>query len=215
MNNLFKKYGLPLLLTCSIVACDTAPKPTPVSRKIILDSASVSEKNPYALQDQSPMDMSYFPVDYPLEKMNKEDTSPLIARVIYSRPHKKGRTIFGNTPQSLCQYGREWRLGANEATEIEFFKNVSIHGKNIPKGTYIIYCIPDSDKWTLVFNSNLHTWGLHMDESKDVFRTDIPVMIQSPKLEDFTMVFISQTYGADLVMAWDDVKTQLPIEFSK
>ena len=43
-------------------------------------------------------------------------TEPLAARVVYSRPKKEGRTIFGG----LVEYGQVWRLGANEATEIEF-----------------------------------------------------------------------------------------------
>jgi len=187
----------------------TAEKP------IIIDSIAAREKNPYSDTDQSPMDMSYFPVEYPLQKMNHTDSVGLAARVIYSRPHKKNRVIFGDNPQSLCPYGKEWRLGANEATEIEFFKNVTINGRNVSRGAYIIYCIPFRDKWTIVFNSNLHAWGLHMDTSKDLFRTDIPVMQQQPPIEDFTMVFHDAQYGADLIMAWDNVKAILPIEFSR
>ncbi|MEP6713639.1 MAG: DUF2911 domain-containing protein, partial [Ferruginibacter sp.] len=166
-----KKYLFPLLLLlfCITLSCTQQSKPAPTS--IIIDSITGAEKNPYATGDQSPMDMSYFPDEYPLQKMNRTDSLPLIARVIYSRPHKKNRSIFGNSPQSLCQYGKEWRLGANEATEIEFFKNVNINGKNIAKGSYILYCIPNPDRWTIVLNSNLHTWGLHMDETKDIFRT--------------------------------------------
>lgn len=183
---------------------------------LINDSLSGKEtSNPYVTHDQSPMDMSYCPSDYPLLKMNGTDTGALIARVIYSRPQKKGRNIFGETERSLRQYGKEWRLGANEATEIEFFKAVMINGKKIDKGRYIIYCIPYPDKWTIVLNSNLYTWGLHMDRTKDIFKTDIPVSIQSPPLEDFTMVFETATYGSDLLMSWDNVKTVLPIAYSK
>jgi hypothetical protein len=54
-----------------------------------------------------------------------------------------------------------------------------------------------------------------MDTTKDLFRTDVPVMEQNPPLEDFTMVFQEANYGADLLMAWDNVKTILPIEFAK
>ncbi|HNL82614.1 MAG TPA: hypothetical protein PKG56_04420, partial [Chitinophagaceae bacterium] len=45
--------------------------------------------------DKSPMDISYFPKDYPLMKMNGKSKDLPIARVIYSRPMKKGREIFG------------------------------------------------------------------------------------------------------------------------
>ena len=99
--------------------------------------------------------------------------------------------------------------------QIEFFKPVKIAGKKIDKGRYIIYCIPFPDTWTIILNSNLNTWGLHMDVTKDVFKTIIPVLQQNPPVEDFTMVFQKATYGADLVMAWDDVKAVLPISFPK
>ena len=171
--------------------------------------------NPYATHDQSPMDMSYFPQDYPVLRMNGTDSNSLLARVIYSRPQKKGRNIFGTTEKSLRQYGKEWRLGANEATEIEFFKPVLIDGKKIDKGRYIIYCIPYADKWTIVLNSNLYTWGLHVDTTKDIFKTDIPVLTQSPPLEDFTMVFEPAAGGTNLIMSWDDVKAALPISIMK
>src|SRR5436189_1509023 len=102
--------------------------------------------NPYSVVDISPMDMSYFPVDYSQRKMAHNITTPPIIRVIYSRPHRQGRVIFGN----LLKYGERWRLGANEATEIEFFQNVSIRGKKINTGRYIIYAIPNEQNWTII-----------------------------------------------------------------
>ncbi len=203
-------------LICAIatlISCQA--RPVKETSKTFVDSVIRPENNPYVSYDQSPMDMSYYPINYPLLKMNKQDSLQLAARVIYSRPHKKNRTIFSKSPSSLCQYGREWRLGANEATEIEFFRNVTIGGKNVSKGSYVLYCVPEADKWTIALNTNLHTWGLHMDTSKDVLRTEIPVRKQSPALEDFTIVFSDSPDGADLLMAWDDVKAILPIVFSK
>jgi Protein of unknown function (DUF2911) len=163
--------------------------------------------------DQSTMDMSWCPANYPLEQM-QGNKQKLIARVIYSRPHKKGRQIFGNGSESLCVYGKPWRLGANEATEITFFENINMAGKNIEKGTYVLYCIPYENKWTIILNSNLYTWGLHIDESKDIFKTDIPVIKQMPSIEDFTLLFEDTKTGCDMIMAWENVKTVLPIGFS-
>ena len=178
-------------------------------------NSAIKSNNPYVQADQSYLDMSWFPVDYPIEKMKGNDSLHLIAKLIYSRPHKKGRILFAESKESLCAYGVPWRLGANEATEIELFENVNIAGTNIMKGSYILYCIPHADRWTIIFNSNLHTWGLHINQAKDIFKTDVPVLKQEPALEDFTMVFKENTTGADLIMAWDNVKTVLPIVFSK
>ena len=201
------------LLICIInFSCST--NKTEQEKPIIIDTLPPAENSPYPANDQSPMDMSYFPSSYPLQKMaGKDSTGGPLVRVIYSRPHKKGRQIFGDTDKSLCRYGREWRLGANEATEIEFFRDAVIAGKRIEKGRYVLYCIPYADRWTIVLNTNLYAWGLHMDTSKDIFKTDIPVLSLSPALEDFTMVFVPAENGAELLMAWDNVKALLPIRF--
>src|ERR1700751_1405427 len=75
--------------------------------------------------DKSPVDMGYYPVDYPVLKIQHKMDAPLIARVIYGRPQKNDRSIFGD----LVPYDMIWRMGANEATEIEFFRDTKIDGK--------------------------------------------------------------------------------------
>ncbi len=57
-------------------------------------------------------------------------------------------------------------LGANEATEIEFFRDVVIDQQKVEKGRYVLYFIPYEDKWTLVLNNDLFTWGLKIDSTK-------------------------------------------------
>ena len=101
--------------------------------------------------DKSPMDMAYYPVNYPVLRIppNKM-TEPLIARVIYSRPSKSGRKVFGE----LVEDGKIWRLGANEATEIEFYRDVKVGGKNIKKGRYTLYALESTAKWTLIINKD-------------------------------------------------------------
>jgi hypothetical protein len=164
--------------------------------------------------DKSPMDMSYFPGDYPKQKMITPNMPNPVARVIYSRPQKNGRKIFADstvTTNVIQHYGQEWRLGANEATEIEFFKPVTINGRKIEPGRYIIYCIPYSDKWKLIINENLYSWGLHIDKDKDLAEMEVPVIKNNVQIEYFTMLFQNATYGCDLVMAWGDIKVVLPI----
>lgn len=159
--------------------------------------------------DKSPMDMAYYPVDYPKLKMSKNDTEPLVARVIYSRPQKGGRVIFGE----VLKYGMVWRLGANEATEIEFFKDVTINNQAVPKGRYVLYAIPFEDKWTLILNNDLFTWGLKIDSAKDAYKFSIPIAKTNYPFEVFTMEFENAAQGMQLVMEWDTVRAILPIKY--
>lgn len=165
--------------------------------------------NPYASVDVSPMDMSYFPVDYPKLKMANANIEPPVARVIYSRPHLQKRALFNG----ILKYNDPWRLGANESSEISFFRPVTIQGKKIPAGRYIIYGIPHADKWTIILNSNIDSWGLKQDSVKDVGRFEIPITTNGVTLEYFTMVFEKTATGADLVIAWADIVARLPVKF--
>ena len=158
--------------------------------------------------DKSPMDMCYYPINYPVLKIQDKITEPVVARVIYSRPHKNGRIIFGD----LVEYGKVWRLGANEATEIEFYQNVKIDGKKVPKGRYTLYAIPNPDNWIIILNKELDVWGaFKYDAQKDVLRTTVPVQKLNESVEALAMTFEKTDTGCNLVMAWDNIKTSLPI----
>lgn len=164
----------------------------------------------FAPVDKSTMDMCYYPDAYPVLKIQDKATEPPVARVIYSRPLKNSRVIFNE----LVEYGKVWRLGANEATEIEFFKPVKIGTTKIKKGRYTIYCIPNIEKWTIILNKETDTWGaFKYTPSKDILRYDVPVQKQSEITEAFSMIFEKSLAGANLQIAWDDVKVTLPIIF--
>ena len=164
--------------------------------------------------DHSVMDMSYWPIKYPYLKLNGQAKTMPVARVIYSRPLKEGRTIFGKG--SKQPYGALWRLGANEATEIDFFRSVKVGGKLIPKGRYTMYCIPEQDNWTLIISSDNYIWGhFKYTPSKDVVRKTVPLEQTDEAIEAFTMYFEETRTGANLIMLWDDIKAALPITLVK
>jgi Protein of unknown function (DUF2911) len=173
-------------------------------------SSLMAQTPPLPPVDKSPMDMCYFPVNYPVLKIQDKATEPLLARVVYSRPQKAGRAIFGG----LVQYGDLWRLGANEATEIEFYKNAYIGGKKISKGRYTLYAIVNEKTWTFIVNKETDTWGaFRYNIKKDVVRTDIPVQITDPAIESLAMTFEKTTGGCNLVIAWENTKVSVPISF--
>lgn len=161
--------------------------------------------------DKSPMDVIYFPEEYPKLKMLDSVKTPPVFRVFYSRPQRSGRQIFGN----VVKYGAPWRLGANEATEIEFFEPVYIQQVKVPKGKYILYCIPRQTEWTLIINSDLYSWGLKIDPAKDIFKFTVPVIKVEKPIEEFTIEAKNAGNGANLWIGWDDTKIVLPIEVKK
>jgi len=158
--------------------------------------------------DKSPMDMSYYPNNYPVLKIQDKITEPLVARVVYSRPQKAGRSIFGG----LVKYGEVWRIGANEATEIEFFKHVRIGGKKITKGRYTLYAVVNENSWTIIVNKETDTWGaFKYDAKKDVVRIDVPTQKTEFPVESLAMGFEKTALGFNLIVAWDNTKVALPI----
>ncbi|MBS1567420.1 MAG: DUF2911 domain-containing protein [Bacteroidetes bacterium] len=174
---------------------------------MLITSLSMAQSRFPAL-DKSPMDMSYYPQNYPILKIQDKATDPLLARVVYSRPQKNGRNVFGE----LLEYGNVWRLGANEATEVEFFKDMLIGNKLVPKGRYTLYAIPNQDKWTIIVNKETDIWGaFKYDSNQDVVRVDVPVQKLNDPLEAFSMVFEKSGNGFVLTAGWDTMAVSLPI----
>jgi hypothetical protein len=217
MNYKTKFALLPLLIVFITLACKEKQK-TPN----IVDNAAQQQRDSLAIDsslaalnannntiDKSPMDMIYFPVDYPKIKMANGAVASPVMRVIYSRPHLAKRHLF----HDLLKYEEPWRLGANESTEIDFYKTVTIQGKKIAPGRYILYCIPHPETWTIILNSNIDSWGLLQDTKKDVQRFEVPITTNSPTQEYFTMQFKKMETGANLEMSWDNVAAELPIQF--
>lgn len=170
----------------------------------------VAQQANFPVVDKSPMDMSYFPSNYPVLKIQDKATEPLLARVVYSRPQRANRIIFGG----LVQYGELWRLGANEATEIEFFKNAHIDGKKINKGRYTIYAIVNEKTWTIIVNRETDTWGaFKYNAKKDVIRTIVPAQKTDSTIESLVITFEKTIKGCNLVIAWENTKVSLPISF--
>jgi Protein of unknown function (DUF2911) len=202
-----------LFFSCFFLfSCNTKKEESRINKEATGDTSTVkSEKsnNPYTQIDISPMDMSYYPVDYPKLKMTRTTTAPPLARIIYSRPHLQGRNLF----HDVLKYGEPWRLGANEATELELYSDATILDKKIKAGRYTLYCIPEQQRWTIVLNSNIDTWGLQPDTAKDIARFIIPIQQTTNLLEYFTLLFQQTGDHAELLMAWDNVEARLPFIF--
>ena len=127
----------------------------------------------------------------------------------YSRPNKKGRTIFGD----LVPYGAVWRTGANNATTVQFADEVVIGGRKVPAGKYGLLTIPNAGEWTVILTKQLDVTGpAAYKQDQDVVRVRAVPQDLPFEIETFTMMF--NNVGAtsvDLVMLWDMTAVTLPI----
>lgn len=152
--------------------------------------------------DKSPHDIAYY-------RENK--ISPPSIKVLYGRPQKKDREIFG----SLIPYGKIWRVGANEATEIRFYQDVIFGDKDVKAGTYVLLAIPNEKEWTFILSSNIDVWGTfdYKDEF-DVVRTKAKVS-KAEMIETLSIGFKDKGKRVNMVLAWDTTRITVPIMIKK
>ena len=145
----------------------------------------------------------------PIVIANLKTTENNYIKCTYGQPLKKGREIFGN----LVPYGKLWRTGANEATEITFTTNIQIGETALQAGTYTLFSIPNKDKWTIILNSELGQWGdFAYDASKNILIYDAKVNSNSDIYEGFTIQFEEVKNGFNMLLLWDNVKVTVPIQ---
>lgn len=136
---------------------------------------------------------------------------PPVARVIYSRPQKKGRTIFGG----LVPYDKIWRTGANEATELTLYKSLYLGDLCLDEGTYTLYTIPRKDSWTIIINRDTNVWGaFSYKNERDVGRIEVPTQEAVAPAEALSMIFRPEENGVTLLIGWDNVYVEIPFQYA-
>ena len=155
-----------------------------------------------------PGDFTDFPASRPASRRPVLDVR---FRRLDSRDDEGQSLVFGE----LVEDGKIWRLGANEATEIEFFRDVKIAGKTVKKGRYTMYALESPAKWTVIINKETDVWGaFKYDAAKDVVRVDCPVTKTADITESFSMMFEKATEKSiNLIMDWDDVMVKMQISW--
>jgi hypothetical protein len=132
-------------------------------------------------------------------------------KIVYGQPSKKGRVIFGpEGSASLEKYGKVWRTGANEATEITFKSDVMFGGKMVKAGTYTLFTIPGEKEWSVLLNSTLGQWGAYDYEKvkgNDVAMIKVPVSMAKTPIEKLTIT----PSNSSIAIAWDNMTISVPV----
>src|SRR5579872_2222176 len=127
----------------------------------------------------------------------------------YSSPRMKGRKIFGD----LVPNGEVWRTGANEATTFVPSSDIVVGGKTVPAGSYTIFTVPNTDKWTLIVNKKTGEWGIpYKYESDELARIDMKVSKLSSPVENFTISYDKAGNGCTMNIEWENTRASVDIK---
>lgn len=128
--------------------------------------------------------------------------------ITYGQPSVKGRVIFGG----LEPWGKVWRTGADEATEITFTKDCTFAGKKVKAGTYTLFTTPGQNSWGIILNSKLGQWGAYdYDKNKDADVVNTSVMPKFTQEQTEKLTFTITDDGVK--MAWANVEVMIPVQF--
>ena len=133
--------------------------------------------------------------------------------VVYCQPSVKGRVVFGTEAEGALQpHGVFWRVGANEATEIEFAQKVNFGGAPIEAGRYVLYAVPGESEWTIGLNSELGRWGVpEVDHALDIVQIQTTAQQMPASTEMMTISFEPAGNGVVMYIDWDKTRVPVPI----
>jgi len=116
----------------------------------------------------------------------------------YGRPSLKGRDIF-----SMVQPGAVWRLGMNQATQIETAADLVVTGKDVGAGKYTLWLKKTgADSWVLAFHPKTGVWG--MPELKEGYIAELPLKTEkvADSAEQLTISLADNKGKADIKIQW-------------
>jgi Protein of unknown function (DUF2911) len=131
-------------------------------------------------------------------------------KIEYSRPAMKGRKIMGE----IVPFGDIWRTGANSPTKFTTTDSITIDGKGLAKGTYMVMTRPGKDSWEVIFNKNPaasafnYTPEIQKDDVVKVMgkTTTLPMSI-----ENFTFSIGNITSkSGNIEMMWENTYVTVP-----
>ncbi len=137
----------------------------------------------------------------------------------YYRPRAKGRKIFGTDASVLVPYGKIWRTGANNGTRIKFSDDVTVEGKPVKKGEYLIFTWPGANEWTVSLYKDLELGGNTggYKEENEAARFTVKPGKLSEKVDAFTINITDiapDNSSAKIELAWENTSVKFGVGVS-
>lgn len=128
--------------------------------------------------------------------------------VVYSRPAKRGRKIFGG----LVPWNEVWRTGANAATQFTTDRDLRVGDAEVPAGAYTLWTMFTPDSAILIINSETGQWGTAYDVTHDFARVPLEREKLEEPVERFTIDIRPTEDGGVLELSWDTSRFSVPLK---
>ncbi len=140
-------------------------------------------------------------------------------KINYFRPRAKDRKIFGTDANVLVPYGKIWRTGANSGTRIEFSDDVTVEGKPVKKGEYLILTWPGATEWTISIYKDVALGGNMggYKEENDAAKFTVKPGKLTEKVDAFTINITDiapDNKSAKIELAWENTSVKFTVGVS-
>ena len=142
-----------------------------------------------------------------VDSVARAAAQPARIKIDYGQPALRGRKLFTD---SLVPYDKAWRTGANGASMFTTDVDLTIGGRSVPKGTYVLQSLPSRTGWTLLIQKDVGqspmAAAMTSKGENDVARIDMRVSEMASPIESLTMWLIPSiqpgTPHGELRIAW-------------
>ncbi len=167
---------------------------------LLLLSACSGSEEPAAEKTDAPPAESEQPPDRDTAEANIGGAR---VSINYGRPSLQGRDMLGQLPD-----GQVWRLGMNNATELETTANIVFGETVIEAGKYSLFAMKvNAEEWHLIVNSATGIWGTEYNSGTDVAHIPLQVSTNADSVETFTINLRSTgEMDGEIQMDWSTLK---------
>ena len=130
----------------------------------------------------------------------------------YGAPSMRGRRVMGG----LVPYGVVWCAGANDATSLDTDADLDINGMKVPKGSYTLWTLPNSNEWKLIVNKETGQWHTQYDERQDFGRVKMNLKTLPDSVERMKIQLSSAGRNKGmLALSWETTEVSVPFTVLK
>ena len=106
--------------------------------------------------------------------------------------------------------GREWRVGADEATTLVTDKALKFGSLAVPAGTYTLYTIHTGGQWQLIVSKKTGQWGIPYPKGDDLGRVPMTAAKAATPAEQLNLTLQDTPAGGTLRIDWGTTTATAP-----